>query len=315
MNNPDRVALIVGHRGQDGTLLRGRLEAEGVSVVGIGRPAPQEIAGRRTIGINNAAEARRLVESVQPTEIYYLAAHHGSSEAKADESSDIRKSWEVHVAGFEALLSAMETSGSLARVLFASSCLVYEPSDHLIDESAPLRPDSVYGITKAAAMLIARERRKSGIPVFTAVLFPHESGMRPETFVASKIIRAGLRIAAGSSERIAIARPDAVVDWSMAEDVVKSMVELVQRGVPDDYIFASGHPTTVHELIETTSRHLRISLSNRVDIRPEKLRRPHTRRVGDPKRLMNSTAWQPATDPEVFVQRLIQSHRSYADFS
>ncbi len=312
MNNPHRVALIIGHRGQDGTLLRQRLEADGIRVVGIGRPRPRTNADREPIGIDSAAEARRLVAWARPTEIYYLAAHHGSSETMPGESGDIGKSWQTHVAGFETLLSAIEASGSRAKILFASSCLVYEPSDHLIDESAPLRPDSVYGITKAAAMLLSRERRDRGLPVFTAVLFPHESGLRPESFIASKIVRAGLRIAAGSPERIAIAQPNAVADWSMADDVVNSMVELMQKGTPDDYIFASGRPTTVQELIELTSRHLRVSLTDRVDLRPEQLRRPHARRVGDPRRLMHATAWQPATDPDVFVQRLIESHRSHA---
>jgi GDPmannose 4,6-dehydratase len=247
---------------------------------------------------------------VQPTEIYYLAAHHGSSESMTGTPYDVSVSWRTHVTGFVTLLNAVEDYGASPRVTLAASCLVYGPSEQLIDESAHLRPDSIYGTTKAAAMQIARERRSSGLPIFTAVLFPHESGLRPETFVASRVVRAAIRISAGSQERVAIARPDAVVDWSLAQDVVTTMVALSQTATPDEYIFASGRSTTVRELIEETSRQLNINLSDRIDYQPHTLVRPYGRRVGNPQRLMKAVAWRSATGIETLVERLIDSHRS-----
>lgn len=312
MSGSARVALIVGHRGQDGTLLRKRLEADGTKVIGVGRPDRTGQEKTVTPDLSVLAEAERLVRSVRPTEIYYLAAHHGSSETMASEpdATNIAESWSTHVTGFENLLYALEDCGESVQIALASSCLIYAPSDHPIDENASLQPDSVYGVTKAAAVSLARQHRRQGVSVFTAVLFPHESGLRKETFIASKIVRAGLRIAAGSDEQLVISDLESTVDWSMAYDVVSCLVELVRTGVPDDYVFASGRANTIREFVESVSRQLGIPLLDRVDIQPANLLRPHVPRFGDPSRLMSVTSWRPDPNIDAFVQRLIESHRT-----
>lgn len=311
MSASERVALIIGHRGQDGTLLREFLEKEGTEVVGIGRSGLATRLGTEATDLTSVESTCQLIRSIWPTEIYYLAAHHGSSEtmSAAPEVACIAESWTTHVAGFDALLQSVQRLNSPARVALASSCLIYGPSEGLIDESALLRPDSIYGVTKAAAVLLARDRREVGVPVFSAVLFPHESGLRPEIFIASKIVRAGLRIQMGSSERVTIAAPDAVVDWSLAESVVENLVTLLRNGDPDDYIFASGRENTVDDLIEAVSRELNISLRENIDVQPDALQRPSVRRLGNPARLMRATSWQPEPDIDAFVRRLVASHR------
>ena len=313
MTGSNRVALIVGHRGQDGTLLQRRLVADGTKVIGVGRPDRTGMEKSSITDLSDIADAERLVRSVRPTEVYYLAAHHGSSETMANEpeATNILESWETHVTGFENLLYALREFGGSVQIALASSCLIYGPSAHPINETTALQPDSVYGITKAAAVLLAREHRKQGVPVFTAVLFPHESGLRKETFIASKIVRAGLRIAAGSDERLAIGDLESTVDWSMAYDVVSCLVELIRTGVPDEYVFASGRVNTIQEFLESVSRQLRIPLLERVDIQPDNLLRPHVRRFGDPRRLMSATSWQPDPNIDAFVERLIESHRKH----
>lgn len=311
MSASGRVALIIGHRGQDGTLLREFLEKEGTEVVGVGRSGLETRPVTEATDLTSVESTSRLISSTRPTEIYYLAAHHGSSETMSatPAAARVTESWTTHVAGFDALLQAIQRLNSPARVALASSCLIYGPSEGLIDESAQLRPDSVYGVTKAAAMLLARDRRKVGVPVFSAVLFPHESGLRSEAFIASKIVRAGLRIQMGSSERVAVAAPDAVVDWSSAESVVANLVTLLRNGDPDDYIFASGRANTVGDLIDAVSRELNISLRENIDVQPDALQRPSVRRIGNPARLMRATSWQPEPDINAFVRRLIASHR------
>jgi GDPmannose 4,6-dehydratase len=231
--------------------------------------------------------------------------------ASETDATNIAKSWSTHVTGFENLLNALEDCGESVQIALASSCLIYAPSDHPIDENASLQPDSVYGVTKAAAVLLAREHRRQGVSVFTAVLFPHESGLRKETFVASKIVRAGLRIAAGSDERLVLSDLESAVDWSMAHDVVRCLVELVRNGAPDDYVFASGRASTIRELVESVSRQLRIPLLDRVDVQRAKLLRPHVRRFGDPSRLISATSWRPDSNIDAFVERLIESHRMH----
>lgn len=315
MSPTGRVAVIIGHQGQDGSILRKLLEDEGTHVVGVGRPSPSVDNDFAQIDMSDVGDVRTLIASVEPTEIYLLAAHHGSSETMGaiPDPDSIHDSWATNVAGVANVLDVLREIDLRAPTLLASSCLIYAPSNSLIDEGAPLRPDTVYGATKAAITLLARAHREQGMPVSTAILFPHESGYRSEKFIASKIARAGLRIAAGSLEEVAIGNLEAVVDWSNADDVVKSMVDLVREAEPNEYIFSSGRASTVFELIEAVSRHVGANLLERVKPRPDSLARKSQRRIGDSSRLQAAVRWAPDRDLDSFAERLVQSHRVHLE--
>lgn len=311
MSPTGRVALIIGHRGQDGTLLRERLEAEGTAVVGIGRPGVGHPAADEPIDVGDAGALAAFVTSVLPTEIYYLAGHHGSSETMslAGSSMDIAAAWGTHVAGFQSVLDAVQLTVPQIPVLLAASSLIYAPSDDLIDESSSLGPDTVYGLTKAAAVLLARERQRQGQLVHTLNLFPHESGLRHESFVASKIVRTGLRIAAGSEERLTIGEPDAMVDWSLARDVAAAMVDVVRMDKPQELLVANGRAFSVHSLASEVFAQLGLDIDQHLDVRPAVLKRPSTHRIASPQRLRKQLPWWPELDVSALATGLINEHR------
>lgn len=306
MSSSERVALIIGHRGQDGTLLRERLEAQGTTVVGIGRPADDEL-----VDVRDPGAVAAFVASVLPTEVYYLAGHHGSSEwmSIAGEPTDIDAAWGTHVAGFQSVLDAIQSLARPVPVLLAASSLVYAPSDSLIHESSPLRPDTIYGVTKAAAVLLARERQKEGQPVHTLILFPHESGLRNESFVASKIVRTGMRIASGSGERLILGDPHVMVDWSMARDVVAAMVDVVRMNSPQELLVANGRPFSVHSLAREVFALLGLDIDQHLEVRPDLLKRPSACRIASPKRLRATLPWWPEHGVSEFAARLVDEHR------
>ena len=311
MSASGQVALIIGHRGQDGTLLRERLEAEGTAVVGIGRPGVDNPAADELVDVRDAGAVAAFLDSVRPTEIYYLAGHHGSSETMsiAGSQADIDAAWGTHVAGLQCVLDAVRPIVPPIPVLLAASSLIYAPSDSPIDEASPLRPDTVYAVTKAAAVLLARERRRQGQLIHTLILFPHESGLRNESFVASKIVRTGMRIAAGSDERLIIGDPSAMVDWSIARDVVAAMVDVVRMNSPQEILVANGHNFSVHALAREVFALLGLDIDQYLEVRPAVLKRPSTRRIASPRRLRKTLPWWPEHDVAEFAARLVDEHR------
>ncbi len=310
MNNPDRVALIVGHRGQDGTLLRSHLEAAGVEVIGIGRPGSDSLLIEESIDVRDPSSVSRSVASVHPSEIYYLAGQHGSSESMpvVGGLQDIGVSWETHVAGFQNVLDAVRLHAPSASVVLAASSLVYAPSEHDLDESSKLQPDTVYGLTKAAAVMLARERRRQGQRVQTLILFPHESGLRDESFIASRIVRSGLRIAAGSREKLVIGDPRATGDWSLARDVVRVMAEVALSEDCHELVVANGNEVSVLQLAGAVFSRLGLDVEQHIETDPGRLKRPASRRVARPSRLREVCPWWPTRDLQAFASALIEDH-------
>lgn len=310
MSASEQVALIIGHRGQDGTLLRGLLEKEGAKVIGVGRPTGKPGSSRELVDIRDCAAIEALVSSARPSAIYYLAAHHGSSESMPIEggASNSRTSWETHVAGFENTLAAARKLDRPTPVVLASSSLVFEASAGRIDESSTLAPDSVYGLTKAAAVLLAREGQRSGQLVHILHLFPHESGLRNEAFIASKIVRTGLRIAAGSPELLLIGDPVAEVDWSLAREVVRVMREVARMHEPQELVVGSGRESSVFELADTVFRGLDLEVDRYIETDPSLLERPAARRIANASRLSLLLPWWRPPDLTSFASSLVQEH-------
>lgn len=310
MSASGRVALIIGHRGQDGTLLRQRLEAEGTAVVGIGRPNADDNSNV-SVDLREASAVKALLSDLRPVEVYYLAGHHGSSERMptAGDAIDIRRSWETHVDGFRNVLDAVSHSMPQTPVLLAASSLIYAPGENVLNECSRICPDTVYGLTKAAAVLLARERRKLGQLVYALTLFPHESGLRGESFIASKIVRTGLRIAAGLDEVLAIGDPDTRVDWSLARDVVAAMVDVIRFTEPTEVVVANGRAFSVRSFATEVFSQLGLDIRQHLEVRPSLLARPSAQRLASPQRLREQLAWWPELDLPTIAARLIEEHR------
>lgn len=309
------TAVVVGHRGQDGSLLRQRLEREGTRVIGIGRPESAETQDSVPVSVADPAAVRDVIVRYEPDEIFYLAASHASSEGMVavGTAEAVRESWATNVTGFVNIAEALQAAGSHARLLLAASALVYAPSSEPIDESAPLQPDTVYGATKAAAMLAARAYRAQGVPIYTAVLFQHESGLRPESYVASKVVRTALRIASGSTEHLVLGAPQARVDWTLAVNAVDAMLRMMRQAPPDEYVVASGQRRTVLEFATAVMESLDLDAADHIRTDEKLLKRAPQTRTGDSGRLTRRTGWSGEMALEEFVNRLIAEHRFTVD--
>ncbi|MFL0586609.1 GDP-mannose 4,6-dehydratase [uncultured Sphingomonas sp.] len=262
-----KVALITGVTGQDGAYLSELLLAKGYQVHGVKRRSSSFNTGRiehiyqdpheddprfhlHYGDLTDATNLIRLVQQVQPTEIYNLAAQSHvqvsfeSPEytANADAIGTLRLLEAIRILGLEQTTRFYQASTS---ELYG---LVQEVPQR---ETTPFYPRSPYGVAKLYAYwIVVNYREAYGMHASNGILFNHESPVRGETFVTRKITRAAAAIRLGRQERLYLGNLDARRDWGHARDYVRGMWMMLQQDEPDDYVLATGETTPVRHFVE-----------------------------------------------------------------
>jgi GDPmannose 4,6-dehydratase len=263
----DRVALITGATGQDGAYLAELLLRKGYAVHGIKRRSssfntgrvdhlyqdPHERDVRFTLHYGDMTDSTnliRIVQEVQPTEIYNLAAQSHVQvsfetpeyTANADALGTLRLLEAIRILRLEQKVRFYQASTS---ELYG---LVRETPQR---ETTPFYPRSPYAAAKLYAYWIAVNYREAyGIHASNGILFNHEGPTRGETFVTRKITRAVAAIELGLQDRVFLGNLDAQRDWGHARDYVEGMWLMLQQPEPDDYVLATGEAHAVREFVE-----------------------------------------------------------------
>ncbi|MEM0962027.1 MAG: GDP-mannose 4,6-dehydratase [Bacteroidota bacterium] len=270
MREPDgrrRRALITGVTGQDGSYLSELLLAKGYEVHGVKRRAssfntdrvdhlyqdPHETDVRFRLHYGDLTDSTnliRLVQEVQPDEVYNLAAQ--SHVAVSFETPEYTAN--ADAIGTLRLLEAIRILGMERTVRFyqASTSELYgKVAETPQSESTPFYPRSPYGVAKLYGYWITVNYREAyGIHASNGILFNHESPRRGETFVTRKITRAAARIALGLQEAVYLGNLDAERDWGHARDYVEGMWRMVRHDTPGDWVLATGVTTTVRRFCD-----------------------------------------------------------------
>lgn len=265
--SPNETALITGVTGQDGAYLAEFLLNKGYEVHGIKRRSSSFNTQRvdHLFVDSHEPEARfflhygdmtdptnliRLVQEVQPTEIYNLAAQshvHVSFEtpeytANADALGTLRLLEAIRIIGIEDNVRFYQAS---------TSELYGNAPESPQNETTPFRPRSPYAAAKLYAYWVTVNYREAyGFHASNGILFNHESPIRGETFVTRKITRAVAAIHIGLQERLYLGNLDAVRDWGHAKDFVEGMWLMLRQDEPDDYVLATGESHSVREFVE-----------------------------------------------------------------
>ncbi|MCL6493994.1 MAG: GDP-mannose 4,6-dehydratase [Ignavibacterium sp.] len=269
-------ALITGITGQDGSYLTELLLEKGYEVHGIIRRSSSFNTGRIDHLYENpeilnkklflhygdlvdTSNLNRLLEKIQPDEIYNLAAQ-----------SHVKVSFEIpdYTAQVDALgtlrfLDAIREVG-LRQVKFyqASTSELYGKVQEVPQsEKTPFYPRSPYGVAKLYGYwIIVNYREAYNLFACNGILFNHESPRRGETFVTRKITRAAARIAAGLQSELTLGNLNAKRDWGYAPEYCEGMWKILQHKEADDFVLATGETHTVREFAELTFKHLGIEL-------------------------------------------------------
>jgi GDPmannose 4,6-dehydratase len=262
-----KVALITGVTGQDGAYLTDLLLSKNYIVHGIKRRSSlfntnridhvyqdPHIDNRNFIlhygDLNDSTNLIRIVQEVQPDEIYNLGAmsHVKVSfdtpeyTANADGIGTLRLLEAIRILGLEKKTKIYQASTS---ELYG---LVQEVPQ---SETTPFYPRSPYAVAKMYAYWITVNYREAyGMFACNGILFNHESPLRGETFVTRKITRAVAKMSMGMQDCLYMGNIDAKRDWGHAKDYVEAMWRILQQDTPEDFVIATGVTTTVRDFIK-----------------------------------------------------------------
>lgn len=272
-----KKALITGITGQDGSYLAEFLLAKGYEVHGIIRRAstfntirlndiyqsPQDTQRHLFLhygDISDSSNISRIIETVQPDEIYHLAA-----QSHVRVSFDLPEyTGDVTGLGTTRILDAIKNSGLKTKFYQASSSEMFgkvEEKDLPITENTIFHPRSPYGCAKVYAYWITKNYRESyDLFAVNGILFNHESPRRGETFVTRKITRGLARIKLGKEEKLFLGNLDARRDWGYSPDFIEGMYLMLQADKPDDYVLATGETHSVREFVELSAKNLGIEI-------------------------------------------------------
>ena len=277
----NKVALITGVTGQDGSYLAEFLIEKGYEVHGIIRRSSsfnteriehlyfeewvRDMKRGRALNLHygdmtDSSSLIRIIQQIQPDEIYNLAAQSHVKvsfdvpeyTAETDAVGTLRLLEAVRILGLEQKTKIYQASTS---ELFG---LVQEVPQR---ETTPFYPRSPYGVAKLYGFWITKNYRESyGMFAVNGILFNHESERRGETFVTRKITLAAARIAAGEQDKLYLGNLSALRDWGYARDYVECMWLMLQHETPEDFVIATGEQHSVREFTERAFQEVGITL-------------------------------------------------------
>jgi GDPmannose 4,6-dehydratase len=335
-------ALITGITGQDGAYLAEFLLDKGYEVHGIKRRAssfntdridhlyqdPHEKNRRMVLHYGDLTDATnliRIVQQVQPDELYNLAAqsHVGVSfetpeyTANSDALGTLRLLEAIRILGLE----------KKTRFYQASTSEMYGKVQEIPQkETTPFYPRSPYGAAKVYGYWITVNYREAyGMFACNGILFNHESPIRGETFVTRKITRGLSRIKEGLDSCLYLGNIDSLRDWGHARDYVEAQWLMLQNAQPEDFVIATGEQHSVREFVERAGSHLDMRIEWRgkgvdeqgvdaksgktvVKIDPRYFRPTEVETLlGDPSKAKTKLGWQPRTSFAKLVEEMVAS--------
>lgn len=268
----ERIALITGITGQDGSYLAEFLLSKGYEVHGTIRRSSVDFRERiahleglphfhlHYADLGDSMSILQVVNKVQPTEVYNLAAQ--SHVQVSFDSPEFTA--DVDATGVLRVLEAVRQCG------LTKSCRIYQASTSELygkveevpqNENTPFHPYSPYAVAKLYGYWIVKEYREAyGMFCCSGILFNHESERRGETFVTRKITLAAARIAQGKQEKLYLGNLDSLRDWGYAKDYVECMWLILQHETPEDFVIATGVQHSVREFCYLAFKYAGIEL-------------------------------------------------------
>ena len=308
-----KKALITGITGQDGSYLAELLLEKGYEVHGIIRRSSSFNTGRiehlyQDFHVNDArvflhygdladsSALSRLLEKIQPDEIYNLAAQ-----------SHVR----VNVVAFGTIriLDAIKETEIKTKFYQASTSELYgKVVETPQTEKTPFYPRSPYACAKLYSYWITVNYRESyDMYACNGILFNHESPRRGETFVTKKITHAIARILKKEQDKLYLGNLDAKRDWGYAKDYVEAMWLMLQQDKAEDYVIATGETHSVREFLDEAFGLVGLDWKKYVEIDPRYYRPAEVDLLlGNPAKAKEKLGWKPKTTFKELVKIMLE---------
>ncbi|MDY6941281.1 MAG: GDP-mannose 4,6-dehydratase [Cyanobacteriota bacterium] len=329
MTQPKR-ALITGVTGQDGSYLSEFLLEKGYEVHGIIRRTstfntdridhiyidPHNPEARLFLhygDLTDGTTLRRILEEVQPVEIYNLGAqsHVRVSFDSPEYTVDTVAMGALRL--LEAIREYQQRTGIEVRFYQAGSSEMFGKVMEVPQkETTPFYPRSPYSCAKVYAHWQTINYRESyDMFACNGILFNHESPRRGETFVTRKITRAVARIVAGKQKDLFLGNLDSKRDWGYAKDYVKAMWLMLQQDTPDDYVIATNETHEIREFLDIAFSYVNLNWQDYVKFDERYLRPAEVDLlIGDAAKAKKQLGWEPSVTFEELVKLMVDADLS-----
>jgi GDPmannose 4,6-dehydratase len=327
------VALITGIAGQDGSYLAELLLDKGYKVRGTVRRAsypnterlehlrkryakdngPEVPFAYTYADLCDVSSIRNVIETVQPDEIYNLAAqsHVGISFTTGESTL------EFNSLGPYRILDTLRRMGGRTKYYQASSSEMFGASPPPQNEATPFLPQSPYGVSKVAAFHITRLHRVAyGMFAANGILFNHESPRRGLNFVTRKITRGIASIVKGELDVLRLGNLDALRDWGFSGDYVKAMWMILQHSEPEDFVIATGETHSVRDFLQQCFGLLELDWQDFVEV-TDRYKRPAEvpALLGDSSKARRVLGWEPTVRFEELCYMMLENDLREAGLS
>lgn len=320
--NKTKKALITGITGQDGSYLAELLLEKGYEVHGIIRRSSSFNTGRiehlyQDFHVNDArvflhygdladsSALSRLLEKIQPDEIYNLAA-----QSHVRVSFDIPEyTADVVALGTIRILDAIKETEIKTKFYQASTSELYgKVVETPQTEKTPFYPRSPYACAKLYSYWITINYRESyDMYACNGILFNHESPRRGETFVTKKITHAIARILKKEQDKLYLGNLDAKRDWGYAKDYVEAMWLMLQQDKAEDYVIATGETHSVREFLDEAFGLVGLDWKKYVEIDSRYYRPAEVDLLlGNPAKAKEKLGWKPKTTFKELVKIMLE---------
>ena len=334
----EKIALITGITGQDGSYLAEFLLEKGYEVHGTIRRSSVDFRERiahleglphfhlHYADLGDSMSILGVIGRTRPTEIYNLAAQ--SHVQVSFDSPEFTA--DVDAVGVLRILEAVRQLGltEQCRIYQASTSELYGKVEEVPqNENTPFHPYSPYAVAKQYGFWIVKEYREAyNMYCCSGILFNHESERRGETFVTRKITLAAARIKQGKQDKLFLGNLSSLRDWGYAKDYVECMWLILQHPTPEDFVIATGVQHSVRDFCYQAFKHVGIELEFQgegldekgfdkatgkvlIEVSPDFYRPTDVVNLwGDPTKAKAKLGWNPAkTSFEELVRLMVDS--------